>query len=192
MKHYKHLQIPLYRFIRQRLSWLAIVAELLPEQNDEETQQAIHYAEVAEFTTAIREGNSWLDTAIEAADVVWTSVYFREIEVITPSIAMPNIDFDEQLLEYIDPLVLQAVSDSNFSKLCCNVLSTSINTEAWVSHLDKKRFRDVRVLHDEYSAILVGTDFQNPDKPQRNKVLKPKGYKSAKEIYETLKRNENG
>ena len=129
MKHYKHLQVPLYRFISKRLEWLAIVAELLPEQNDEETQQAIHYAEVAEFTTAIREGHSKFDIAKEAADVVWTSVYFREIEVITQSIAMPNIDFDEQLLEYIDPLVLQAVSDSNFSKLCCNVLNTSINTE---------------------------------------------------------------
>ena len=184
-----NLQLPLYKFISKRLELLAIVAELLPEQNDEETQHVIHSNEIVKYATAIEERQSKFDIAEKAANVIWTSVYFQEAEpnlVMTPSIKMPFIDFDEQLLEHIDPLILQAVADSNFSKIM-DVLKTPAEPDPWISHLDKERFLDVRVLWNFPKVIIVGTDLQNPKAPQYNKVLKPKVYQSAKEIYETLK-----
>ena len=202
---YKHLLPALYDFIGDAFKWRATVGSILPESLEEETLQAIHKSEVAEYIHAVNHEHSAFNISKELADVLWTGAFFKCLEIT----ALGLFTTDEQILEitsfqldpdnlqHLDPLVLKAVSVSNWSKI---VDTRSPKWQTWSDPFfvileggvvsDGNRFRDVQWKRYGTQAILVGTDYQNPDKPQRNKVLKPKGYKSAEEVYRELKEKE--
>jgi len=189
---YKHLLPALYEFIGDAFKWRATVGSILPESLEEETLQAIHQSEVAEYIHAVKHGHSAFDVSKELADVLWTGTYLIGLPTERQKqsnkgawLNLGMLSFDPDHLQHLDPLVLKAVSDSNWSKI-----RDAMDPDPWISHLDKDRFLDVRVLWNFPKAIIVGTDYQNYDKPQFYKVLKPKGYRSAEEVYRELKKEE--
>lgn len=218
---YKHLLPDLYEFIGDAFKWRATVGSILPESLEEETLQAIHQSEVAEYMHAVKQlgkqstppensaskggyikriagserAVSRFDISKELADVLWTGAFIsHRNSTISEWLewGLESFQFDSDHLQHLDPLVLKAVSVSNWSKII-DVLKTPTTPNSripWISHLDKDRFRDICVLWNFPKAIIVGTDYQNPDKPQFNKVLKPKGYRSAEEVYRELKQKE--
>ena len=101
-------------------------------------------------------------------------------------IDLNTFQLDPDHLQHLDPLALKAVSASNWSK----IVDTRFPNWSDPFLMDGNRFRDVQWKRYGTQAILVGTDYQNPKAPQRNKVLKPKGYKSAEEVYRELKEKE--
>lgn len=196
--NYKHLLPALYEFIGDAFKWRATVGSILPESLEEETLQAIHKSEVAEYIHAVNHEHSAFNISKELADMLWTGTFLKCVSApdlqdvhrnIVDYIGVNHYLLEEDHLQHLDPLVLKAVSISNWSKIC-NVLGPPIHPNVWASHLDKNRFLDVDLLVHGNQAILVGTDYQNPKTPQRNKVLKPKGYRSAEQVYRELKEKE--
>ena len=197
---YKHLLPALYEFIGDAFKWRATVGSILPESLEDETLQAIHKSEVAEYIHAVNHEHSAFNISKELADVLWTGAFWQcfsmnplfNLGLVSTDelfLEVTSFQLDSDHLQHLDPLVLKAVSVSNWSKIM-NGLKTPAEPEASKIHLDKERFRDIRVLWNFPKAIIVGTDYQNPKAPQFNKVLKPKGYRSAEEVYRELKEKE--
>ena len=192
---YKHLLPALYEFIGDAFKWRATVGSILPESLEEETLQAIHQSEVAEYIHAVNHEHDAFKISNELADVLWTGAFLESVRMpdlqdvyraLVDYIGVNHYLIDPDHLQHLDPLVLKAVSISNWSKI------VDTRSPGWTdsSLMDGNRFRDVHWKRYGNQAILVGTDYQNPDKPQFNKVLKPKGYRSAEQVYRELKEKE--
>ena len=196
---YKHLLPALYEFIGDAFKWRATVgSSILPESLEEKTLQAIHQSEVAEYIHAVNHEHSTFNISKELADVLWTGTFLKCVSSpdlqdvhrgIEDYLGVNHYLIDPDHLQHLDPLVLKAVSISNWSKIV-DTRFPNWSDPFFKEEIDGNRFRDVQWKRYGTKAILVGTDYQNPAKPQFNKVLKPKGYRSAEEVYRELKQKE--
>ena len=81
---YKHLLPALYDFIGDAFKWRATVGSILPESLEEETLQAIHKSEVAEYIHAVNHEHSAFNISKELADVLWTGAFLIGLPIGTP------------------------------------------------------------------------------------------------------------
>lgn len=161
-------------FIDRSLVWNTMVC---PNRTIEE-QTAIVEAEQEEFYSA----TTHKEKVLECADVVWTLAYLQDLY-------KQKGDFlkeDEcrrkiwQFSSHHDRKAFQACSDSNYSKIISDKNDALIDA----SILDATpRYSDVEVKGNNGFWWLVGTDWQNAYKPQRNKLLKPLSYVRKEDLY---------
>ena len=168
---YKHLLPALYEFIGDAFKWRATVGSILPESLEEETLQAIHQSEVAEYIHAVNHEHDAFKIANELGDMLWTGTFLKCVSApdlqdvhrnIVDYIGVNHYLLEEDHLQHLDPLVLKAVSVSNWSKIV-DTRSPNWSDPFFKEEIvDGNRFRDVQWKRYGNQAILVGTDYQNP------------------------------
>ena len=108
---YKHLLPSLYEFIGDAFKWRATVGSILPESLEEETLQAIHKSEVAEYIHAVNHEHSAFKIAKELADILWTGAFISHRNYTIPEWA--ELGFEESDEVYIDLSTFQ-LDKNNF------------------------------------------------------------------------------
>jgi hypothetical protein len=128
------------------------------------------------------------DKALELADCVWVLAILESL----PTTGEKEREARKFLIHdaiaimgennYADTFAFDAVQEANYAKIT-DIYSGSVDVELYCrENLPKAQNARLKELPDR-RAVIIADDMRDPSNPQLGKIMKPKGWKSAKEIY---------